>query len=66
MIWVYYGRLKVLYIYKFILGLSLYPNHPECLLLRSAIYRKTEKYNESLDDLNMASKHMEVDSKLIK
>lgn len=43
-------------------ALSLYPNHPEALLLRSAIYRKMGKFNESLGDLNLASAHMLIDN----
>ena len=42
-------------------GLNIYPQHPECLLLRSAIYRKLGKYNESLQDLDTASKNMDID-----
>ena len=43
------------------LGLVLYPNHPECLLLRSSLYRKLGKYAEALKDLDDASKNMTID-----
>jgi tetratricopeptide (TPR) repeat protein len=42
-------------------ALVMYPNHPEALLLRSAIYRKLGKFNESLQDLNLASANMLID-----
>jgi tetratricopeptide (TPR) repeat protein len=44
-------------------SLTLYPNHPEALLLRSAILRKMGKYTDSLNDLNVASQFMTIDSK---
>lgn len=40
----------------------MYPNHPEVLLLKSAILRRLGRYNESLQDLNLASQNMEIDS----
>lgn len=40
----------------------MYPNHPECLLLRSSLYRKYGKYAEALKDLSEANKHMNIDN----
>lgn len=43
-------------------GLVLYPNHPECLLLKSSLHRKLGKYSEALKDLNEANKYMTIDN----
>jgi tetratricopeptide (TPR) repeat protein len=47
-------------------ALSIYPNHPEALLIRSAINRKLGNFEESIKDLNLASQYMTVDGKYIK
>jgi tetratricopeptide (TPR) repeat protein len=41
-------------------ALSHYPNHPKALLLRSAIYRRLNRLDESLVDLNLAAQHMNI------
>ncbi len=46
-------------------ALSIYPNHPEALLMRSAINRKLGNFNEAIADLNIASQNMNIDSKII-
>jgi tetratricopeptide (TPR) repeat protein len=43
-------------------ALNLYPNHPEGLLLKSAILRKMGNFEHSLNFLNLASQHMNIDS----
>ena len=40
----------------------MYPNHPECLLLKSSLHRKEGKYSEALKDLNEANKYMHIDN----
>ncbi len=37
-------------------ALKIYPDHPEALLLRSAIFRKLNNFKDSLKDLNSAEK----------
>ncbi len=43
-------------------ALSIYPNHPEALLMRSALNRRLGNFNESIADLNIASQNMDIDS----
>ena len=43
-------------------ALSIYPNHPEVLLTRSAIYRKIGNLQDALTDLNNAAQNMNEDS----
>lgn len=43
-------------------SLSIYPNHPEALLMRSALHRKLGNFNEAIADLNVASQNMNIDS----
>jgi tetratricopeptide (TPR) repeat protein len=42
-------------------GLSMFPNHPDALMLRSAIYKTIGKFKESLDDLNLAYSNRLID-----
>lgn len=44
-------------------GLSFYPNHPQCLVLRSAIYKRLGNYTQALMDLEEAMKFMNIDGK---
>jgi len=46
-------------------ALSIYPYHPEALLMRSAIHRKLGNFNEAIADLNVASQNMNIDSKIL-
>jgi len=43
-------------------ALTIYPNHPEALLMRSALNRKLGNFNEAIADLNIASQNMNIDS----
>lgn len=41
-------------------ALNYYPNHPKALLLRSSIYRKLNRIDEALIDLNSAAFYMNI------
>jgi tetratricopeptide (TPR) repeat protein len=41
-------------------ALSHYPNHPKALMMRSAIYRRLNRLDEALIDLNLAAKYMNI------
>jgi tetratricopeptide (TPR) repeat protein len=43
-------------------ALSIFPNHPEALILRSDIYKQMGKYKNALEDLNNAYLNMQVDN----
>jgi hypothetical protein len=42
-------------------ALSIFPNHPEALLTRSAIQRKLGNFDDAIADLNIASQYMDID-----
>jgi len=55
------GKIKMGLLWS-IKALRFYPNHPEALLTRSAIYRNTREFNLCLSDLNLALANKCIDN----